>query len=822
MRTQDFFNALWPDDLPGHIYIWTTPDRKTYSFNNVAAAADKALNCNGHDVYFGLGLSPRALGSGERTKSEDVAALPGLWADIDVAGPGHKGSGLFPSKDAVVEWAQTLPLKPSIAVWSGGGFHLYWVTNDPIEPSDCAEIGGMAALARGWENYLKNTTQYTIDTVSDLARVLRVPGTKNHKNKPALPVEVVFSDDSRRYNPDDFEQYIIVDDLPHRSAAAVDDAVAALSSLKSTAGLSIAGLRKELWQLRERWFDGSYSDWIDVMFCVHHETGGSDEGLDLFDEWSQQSIGRYCGRGKLERHWRSVRGYQRGGKLLTWASARKWIREDTVADAVVANVVGKSGAVERFLEGLKDCTDKASVVRLIGAVRLSSDVLWEVEKPIQVRMREVVGTAPPVSVVRSWLQAGSGTTELEELPEWAGGWCYLTHQNMFYCLNNGALITEKAFNMQFAAECENASKTLSEGGVLPIYWNALYMPGAAQEFIFEDKECINLWRSEPVVEVDQSRVDAVWQMVEDHARSRYPVKWHVLIDYLAWCAQNPGEKILWMPVLQGVQGDGKSYWGKLMAYALGGRNVSQISTAEIQSNFTDWAVGGMFGVIEELRISGDNRWATIDKLKPFITNDVVNVLPKGLRGYSAPNVCNYIAFTNHKDAVPVDEGDRRFLPFFSEYQQRDQLEDGAYFEQLYNETLYTDNGAIVRHKLLTRVVGSDFCVFQPPVVAGDLDKAEMIDMVKSDLRLAIEEIINDCLVDGVEDGYGVRSKDVKDLLTNPMGNYRLKVSSAAVKRELAEMGWTAGHSVKRRGKTIKVWKKVIKVTKVTQKVTLNF
>ncbi len=560
------------------------------------------------------------------------------------------------------------------------------------------------------------------------------------------------------------------------------------------------------------------------MFCLHHETGGSVDGMELFDRWSQQSIGRYCGREKIEGHWHSVRGYQRGGELLTWRSAQKWAREDKAAVGMVAGVVGGSGAVGRFLMGLAECEDKESVVRLIGSVRLGAEVAWEVEKPIQLRMKAVVGTAPPVAVVRGWLQAGvsGGGGELAELPEWAGGWCYLTHQNLFYCAGHGALITEKAFNMQFAAECENASKLLSEGGVLPIYWNALYMPGAAGEFDYEGKSCINLWREEPAGVVDVSRVDEVWAMVAGHAQSRYPVKWSVLLDYLAWCVQNPGKKILWMPVLQGVQGDGKSYWGKLMAYVLGGRNVRQVATAEIKSDFTDWAVGGMLGVIEELRISGDNRWATVDKLKPFITNDVVNVLPKGLRGYTAPNVQNYIAFTNHKDAVPVDDGDRRFLPFFSTMQQREQLEESGYFEKLYESTLYADGGAIVRMKLSTRVIGDEFHVFQPPVIEGDFDKANMIEMVKSDLRLAVEEILDGCLVDGVEDGRGVRSRDIKMLLANPLGEYGLRVTSAAVKRELAEMGWTSGHTVRRGVKSVKVWQKVAKVTKVTQKETLNF
>ena len=80
------------------------------------------------------------------------------------------------------------------------------------------------------------------------------------------------------------------------------------------------------------------------MFCLHHECGGSADGLELFDLWSQQSIGRYCGFEKIAGHWASVRGYERGGRLLTWASVRKWIEGDKTA-------AGRGADAERSVDG---------------------------------------------------------------------------------------------------------------------------------------------------------------------------------------------------------------------------------------------------------------------------------------------------------------------------------------------------------------------------------------------------------------------------------------------------------------------------------------
>lgn len=51
--------------------------------------------------------------------------------------------------------------------------------------------------------------------------------------------------------------------------------------------------------------DCGYDEWLRVGMAIHHETGGDDEGLDLWDAWSQKAAEKYKGRSDLEFHWRS-------------------------------------------------------------------------------------------------------------------------------------------------------------------------------------------------------------------------------------------------------------------------------------------------------------------------------------------------------------------------------------------------------------------------------------------------------------------------------------------------------------------------------------
>ena len=52
--------------------------------------------------------------------------------------------------------------------------------------------------------------------------------------------------------------------------------------------------------------DLGYGDWNPALMAVHHESGGSDEGLELAVEWSSRGT-KFKGRAEIEAKWRSFR-----------------------------------------------------------------------------------------------------------------------------------------------------------------------------------------------------------------------------------------------------------------------------------------------------------------------------------------------------------------------------------------------------------------------------------------------------------------------------------------------------------------------------------
>jgi hypothetical protein len=185
----------------------------------------------------------------------------------------------------------------------------------------------------------------------------------------------------------------------------------------------------------------------------------------------------------------------------------------------------------------------------------------------------------------------------------------------------------------------------------------------------------------------------------------------ILADWLSWIARNPSQRINWSILLQGTEGDGKSFFGEMMRMVLGHSNVKSITGTILETPFTGWAAGCVLACVEEVRMVGENRYAILNKIKPNITNKYVDVHRKGKDVVNEPNTVNYLMFTNYKDALPLEKDGRRYCVLFSKWQRKSDLdrfidENPDYYRNLY-DAIYDHPGAI-RFWLVHRDLDDEF------------------------------------------------------------------------------------------------------------------
>lgn len=207
---RNFLDSVFGADPPGYAAVsYLNGSLKTEFYEGSEDAAARCIElANHHDVYFGVGRRYQPLEGGKRGGNSDVASVATLWLDVDVAGPNHKKNNLPPDRDAALALIAEFPLKPSIIVFTGGGYHGYWRFREPWVFDDEAERGRAQELANRLKVHFAKLAAvhgWKLDAVSDLSRILRVPGTYNRKDiNHVVAVEVIQKNDVQ-YNPSDFD-----------------------------------------------------------------------------------------------------------------------------------------------------------------------------------------------------------------------------------------------------------------------------------------------------------------------------------------------------------------------------------------------------------------------------------------------------------------------------------------------------------------------------------------------------------------------------------------------------------------------------------------
>lgn len=161
----------------------------------------------------------------------------------------------------------------------------------------------------------------------------------------------------------------------------------------------------------------------------------------------------------------------------------------------------------------------------------------------------------------------------------------------------------------------------------------------------------------------------------------------ILMAYMAACVQHIGVKFQWCPLLQGVEGNGKTLLTRCVAAAVGSRYTHMPPATEISEKFNAWLFYKIFIGIEDVYVA-DNKREIIEVLKPMITNDRLAMREMQQSQVMGDNYANFMLNSNHKDAILKTRNDRRFCVFYTAQQTpedlvRDKMNNG-YFPALYS------------------------------------------------------------------------------------------------------------------------------------------
>jgi len=494
-----------------------------------------------------------------------------------------------------------------------------------------------------------------------------------------------------------------------------------------------------------------YEDWFGVALCLHHQFNGAIEAFELWDEIFRNSS-KYGGREYGWKKWQSIKQTAPKGKSTKTLASLIAVARDTKNQAQKQK---RNDLVTGLKTDIAAVTDPSDLQDRLAPRVAKAEILTDIDREIlgvaiQAKAKEL-GVKLPIATVRDWVKPPVVLGNLS-MPKWAHDWIYVTDSDKFFNLVSKQDVTPRGFRAMFnrqmpldqAGNREWADQYALEQWGMPVAHHKGYMPSAGPVFEMFGLRWANLYRPESVPEIpaqfsadDLVAIDLVKKhlkvyLSDDRERD-------LLLSWLAHNVQHPGVKIRWAPYLHGVPGDGKTFFAELAAVAMGGQNVRVVNGSTLESNFTDWAVGTALTVIEEMKQHGHNRFDIMNRVKPVITNSVIEVHPKGKASYTAPNHTNYIITSNYLDGAPVDEEDRRYMFLSSSLTaaRAQYLSEQGYFANLF-QALQDCPGAI-RKWLLEASLHPEF---DPNGRAPHTEiKNTVIEMSKSDLEHAIEDLL---------------------------------------------------------------------------------
>jgi hypothetical protein len=405
-----------------------------------------------------------------------------------------------------------------------------------------------------------------------------------------------------------------------------------------------------------------YNQWLDVGARLHEATNGSQEGLDIWDEWSRTDTSmrkngapRYEGKEAIEVHYKSFHAGRQGNVSLDGQIAQLPAEKD---EFEVENSSDES-VEDSTAEKLKK---QATARKADATAKLEARLVfvYAAERYFDTQRRRVINTDGALEHMFTHM-----------MPRKKGG------------------------------KKESPVQILKESSTKRYVDKVGFHPGEGA--IFRDREDYSYANTydgsripaplEPTGE-ELDRIEWLFNRIDDPA---YRI-W--LKQFYGHVVQRPGVKIRSAPLIWSAEeGNGKTTLVRMIPSLLVGPAFSkEITHNQLEDGFTGYLADTWHVNLTEFRASSRNeREAISKKVESWIADDVVTVRPMHQVAYSMPNHFFLTASSNFDDAASISNQNRKWAihelkaPQFTEDEQR----------WIYDEFLLTPRAAgVLRHYFL--------------------------------------------------------------------------------------------------------------------------
>jgi len=431
--------------------------------------------------------------------------------------------------------------------------------------------------------------------------------------------------------------------------------------------------------------------------AIWRATGGSEDGLDAFDYWSQKSR-KYDPEASEER-WRAYQGSPPDtiGYGSLWYEAKQadpsWQPPSQVPKATIPHEMRafQPASANSGADQSQDRSGHLNGHHLNGAEGTSSLFVPKSPDSPLIELNEkfsVIGNLGGKCLVLDWVP--SAVDERIKVPSFQ---------------------TFKSFSERFAARYIEVTSTKKNGDEeteakqLGAYWlkwsgrkyyeNIGLEPGADPVL---KGGILNLWRG-LAVEPQAGAWNRMREHITDILADGDTEAAQYILRSAAWYLQNPGERAEVAMVFRGEKGSGKGTFARAIKDIFGQHGLHIFNSKHLTGNFNAHLRTCLLLFSDEAFWAGDKQGESV--LKGLVTEPTLMIEQKGVDAAQWKNRLKVIMAANSEWVVPAGPMERRYAVF--EVSSR-RVENRPYFDAI-NRELAEGGLAAMAHDLLRLDLG---------------------------------------------------------------------------------------------------------------------
>jgi len=387
--------------------------------------------------------------------------------------------------------------------------------------------------------------------------------------------------------------------------------------------------------------------WIKVGAAIHHETGGSNDGWGLFDDWSRKSS-KYVGRKDTLERWESFsvdRGMNGSActagsivQALKDLSEEVWIKAKKAGDKAVnacekEPTITKKEAKASAAGVVSEMNKKHAVVSISGKCRIMNHI-------------------------------SDSDIDFSSVPDF----------HHFYA-NTEATDPDRPKKKRPTSQIWWASKDRRQ------YSGIVFEPGLTDE---EALPNYNLWRGLAIQPVKGGD----WSLFKRHIIDNIACGKELVAQWvIAWVAriiQDPGGDLPGTAiVLRGKQGTGKGIFVNMIGKVFGNHYLQVSHASHVTGRFNSHLKDKVMIFVDEGFWAGDKKAEGV--IKSIITEPFIAIEQKGMDVIRVRNHVSILIASNNDWVVPAGPEERRFFVIdVSDSQQQNSAYFRAIAKQMHN------------------------------------------------------------------------------------------------------------------------------------------